>query len=367
MVQSRAFQPGRLRLARALRGVQQKELATEIGVTPGAMSQFESGGVEPSPATVERLSVSLRCRRAFFFRAADARAHDEPFFRRRRATPARELDRARSYATLLLEAVSVIERHIELPPPGFDLSLRATSTTPFDFIERGAQQVRCAWNIPEGPIPNVVRMLELHGAVVAAVGAFHRTIDAFSVRALPRPGVVLCSDSGAAARRRFDAAHELGHLILHETAVEANDSQEQQARRFAAALLMPAQHVDPWLPRRSNQLELLEEGSRKWGVSMQALLFRAKTLGTLSEDSFRRTMRRMSAAGWRTREPVELGPPETPTLVQKAVDTLPEAGSTLRGVADELGLTEGRLARMLSVPEDRDEPTGQVLDMHATG
>lgn len=42
---------------------------------------------------------------------------------------------------------------------------------------------------------------------------------------------------------------------------------------------------------------------------MQALLYRAKTIGTISEDSYQRTTRRMSAAGWRTKEPVEIPPP----------------------------------------------------------
>ena len=47
---------------------------------------------------------------------------------------------------------------------------------------------------------------------------------------------------------------------------------------------MPAEEVDPWVPRRGNQLDLLEDGSAVWGVSMQALLYRAKTIGTIGED-----------------------------------------------------------------------------------
>lgn len=363
---TREIQPARLRLARSLRGLRQNELASKVGVTAAAISQFENGAALPSLETLERLSVALKCRPLFFIRPWVDRTEHEPFFRRRRATAARELDRAHAYAITLAEIVGAIERHVELPPVRFDLSLRIGDETPLADVERAADQVRAAWRIPEGPIAHVVRLLESRGAVAAAVGAFDPTLDAFSLRTGDRPIVVLCSDHGAAARRRFDAAHELAHLLLHDSPAEANHTQEQQAHRFAAALLMPADQVDPWLPRFSNQLELLEEGSRIWGVSMQALLFRSRTVGAISEDGYRRTMRRMSAAGWRTREPVELGPAESPTLLRQAVAALPGADTSLAAIADELGLPLGRLARMLSLPEDHDDAViGDVISIHA--
>jgi len=191
--------------------------------------------------------------------------------------------------------------------------------------------------------------------LVTAVGSWDPRLDAFSVRTRNRPVVVLCSEEGNAARRRFDAAHELAHLLLHEAAAEANQIQEKQAHRFASALLMPAEEVEPWLPRRSNDFELLEEGSRIWGVSMQALLYRARALGTLSADAYQRAMRRMSAAGWRTREPVEFGPAEAPELLRRAIDTLPAAGVTVSAIAEEFGVPTARLIRMLSLPEDRGD------------
>jgi hypothetical protein len=99
---------------------------------------------------------------------------------------------------------------------------------------------------------------------------------------------------------------------------------------------------------------------------MQALLYRARTLGTLSEDSYRRAMKRMSAAGWRTREPVDIGPAEAPELLRRAVEALPAAGVSLRAIAEELGLPASRLARMLSVPEQRDDRLGEVVAFRAT-
>lgn len=361
----REFQPARLEHARVLRGLQQNKLAEDLGVTPAAISQFEGGTATPSKATLERLSVVLNCLPTYFTRP-DSVEHGEAFFRRRRAATKREMARALAYATAIADVTQRIELAVELPKLRASQRRFVTDRTPIVHVERLAEEVRLDWKVPAGPLPNVVRLLEAGGAITVAVGTFER-VDAFSLRTAQRPVVVLCSDNGAAARRRFDAAHELGHLLMHDEPLVANKRQEEQAQRFAAALLMPADQMDDWLPRRSNELALLEEGSRTWGVSMQALLYRAKTLGTISEDGYRRTQRRMSAAGWRTREPVELGPAEAPELLVRAVAALAETGTTLGAIAEELGLPRRRLARMLRVPEHHEDPRGEVVPLRATG
>lgn len=364
---TQVFQPARLRLARMLRGSRQNTLAQEVRVTAAAISQYESGAAVPSVETLERLAVRLGCSPDFFTRPWRPVTVGEPFFRSRRNTPQHERDRAEAFAIALAEIAALIEAHVELPASGFDVRLLLDADAPLEHIERAAGELRTAWRIPPGPIPNVVRLLEARGAIVAAVGAFDARLDAFSVRTRHRPVVVLCSDAGKAARRRFDVAHELGHLLMHERPLEANAKQEDQAHRFAASLLMPADEIDPWLPRRSNELELLEDGSRTWGVSMQALLFRARTLGTLSEDAYRRAMQRMSAHGWRTREPVEFGPAEAPELLRRAAAMLPTAGTSLARIAGEFGVPTARLARMLSVPEEQDDArAGEVVALRAS-
>jgi hypothetical protein len=75
-------------------------------------------------------------------------------------------------------------------------------------------------------------------------------------------------------------------------------------------------------------------------------------------------MKRMSAYGWRTREPVDIGPPERPQLLQRIVDALPAAGTSVALVALELGLPRERLLRTLRVPEDAtDSPSAEVVQL----
>src|ERR1044072_3185426 len=60
------FEPGRLRLARELKGWSQAELARQLGLTPAAVSQFESGATSPGASSLKRLATSLDAPSAFF-------------------------------------------------------------------------------------------------------------------------------------------------------------------------------------------------------------------------------------------------------------------------------------------------------------
>jgi len=342
----------------------QRELAQKLTVDPATISQFESGSLAPAASTLQQIAVVTGVTPEFFARPWRETQVGAPFFRSLRSTPQRELERARSYARVLLEIVDHFERYLALPVPALQMGLAIEDDARPDLIEQAALRARVAWNVPPGPIPHVIRMLEHAGVVVSAVGAFDDRVDAFSMRGHTRPVIVLCSKAGAAARRRFDAAHELGHLLLHAESDGGSKIQEAQAHRFASALLMPSEEIEPWLIRRSNQLDVLDEGSRIWGVSMQALVRRARDLRALSESQYTRTMQRMSAYGWRSREPVDIGPPERPQLLDRMVAALPDAGGSISAMAVELSLPRERLVRMLRVPEDAgDYPSAEVIPL----
>src|SRR5205823_3964589 len=113
-----------------------------------------------------------------------------------------------------------------------------------------ATETRRFWGLGDGPIANVVRLLEHHGAVVVRFDFGVRSLEAFSQWGLPedRPFIVLGDARGSPARMRFCAAHELGHMVLHRhldpqvvARPELHALLEQQAHRFTGAFLMPAE------------------------------------------------------------------------------------------------------------------------------
>ena len=145
-------------------------------------------------------------------------------------------------------------------------------------------------------------------------------VDAFSLPFKDRPVVVLGSDKNDRARSRFDAAHELGHLVMHGEQVWGIPQVEKQAHSFAAAFLMQRDDIYYELPERADW-PLLFELKRNWQVSLAALLMRAKTRGRMSDANYLTAVKAASARGWRRQEPVPLGIPEQPCLLGKLMES----------------------------------------------
>ena len=317
--------PDRFRLARELRGLTQRQVVAKMdsAVSGPALSQIESGKLRPSEAAIGHLAVALDVPPAFFSAQWPADGEPVTYFRDLRSTSIRERRRARAQALLLGDFVAALEQHVRIPDVDVPRLPSAEDATTAD-IERIASLVRRAWILGEGPITHVVRELERHGVAVARLTLGSVAVDAFSTRAGPRPLVLLTDDkSDNYVRSRFDASHELGHLVMHEAAEPGTKAVERQAQNFASSFLLPEARAREALPSRldASGWSRLAEMKRVWGMSMSALLYRARSLGIISPEAHQAAMRYMSARGWRRQEPGdrEMGTPEAPMLIERSM------------------------------------------------
>jgi len=320
------FQPARLRLARELNSWTQADLARHVDLTPAAVSQFESGAARPTADTLARISDELNVPEAFFH--LPVQETHEGFFRSLRRTGTADRRRARAIAHIAYDVVA--GNHGTKSPPSplpsyFPSSLEASP----EEIENIANRVRQDWGLPAGPVSNVVRLLEDHGIVVIRLPLNSADVDAFSLPFPDHPVVVLGSDKNDRARSRFDAAHELGHLVMHGDEVWGLPAVEKQAHMFAAAFLMPRTEIRGELPDRGDWPTLFQLKER-WQVSLAALLMRAKTLGVMSESNYLTAIKAASARGWRRVEPVPLGAPEAPTRVRAILES--DGGARIQAI-----------------------------------
>src|SRR5262245_19206644 len=261
--------PGRVRRARESHRLTQSELAQRLTaaghrISAPALSQIERGVTRPSPDTLAALSSVLEHPVGFFARRGSApmRTDDtEPggYFRSLRTTSARDRRHALSSAYLMHDLVVAVERRVRLP----DVDLPHIETT--DPTEAAAE-TRWAWNIDAGPIPHVVRELERRGVVVVRLAAAGDKVDAFSVNFPDRPLVVLGNDKGKRDRSRFDASHELGHLVLDHDPKDEGSELEAEAHAFAAAFLMPAEDIEPELRADRLTWNRLLDLKLRWGT-----------------------------------------------------------------------------------------------------
>lgn len=316
-------------------------------VTAAALSQIEAGKVRPSGNTIGELAQALDVPVGYFYAQWPGSLPDDEqpmsYFRDLRATPARERRRAHALALLLNDIVAVIEHHVRLP----QLQIQAAPVGPeaqMEQIEQVTEALRQSWGLDDEPVAHVVREIERHGIPVARLSIGHRQVDAFSVAFRHRPIVLLTEEKSNYVRSRFDAAHELGHIVMHASQREPDRHLEPQAHAFASSFLLPRESAERELPTRldGEGWSTLAQLKRRWGVSMSALIRRARDLHRLSEPDYRNAMKLMSARGWRTQEPGdrELGPPEAPLLLERA----------LKIIEVEEGLTVEELVQSADLP-----------------
>lgn len=319
------FDGTRLTVARRLRGKTKATLAREVGVTPTAIAQFEKDLAKPTHSVVAQLCLQLGLPREFFGagRPLTLLPASGAHFRSLRSTTSAAREQALAYGELCLELVDLIAAYVDLPPvslPDLELPEELSEAD----IREAARLTRDAWGIEPGPIPSVVQSLEAHGIIALRLPAgTDAAVDAFSTYSGLRPLVFLSPTKDDKARSRFDAAHELGHLILHPDTEPGSKLVENEAHRFAAEFLMPRDEIIDDLPHRIDWPRF-HDLKRHWGVSLRSLVYRAHTLGRLSDGSYRRANQQLST--WGFPEPGPLGPAESPQLLGLARQLITDNG-----------------------------------------
>lgn len=329
------------------------ELAGRVHVTPSAITQLERGDFRPTTIVAARLALALGVPLDFFSSLISAAPipASSAHFRSLRSTPANRREQALAFAELAMELCVAIEDWVDLPAvklpelDGHDLSTAAGAAA-------AAAAARAALDVTPGPVPHVVRLIEAHGVLVLALPdhLVDRRVDAFSTSAAHRPIVLLSPMKDDKARSRFDAAHELGHLLLHHDVEPGSRIVESQAQNFAAAFLAPAEEIVEDLPRRVDWDALLR-AKRRWGISLRALIYRAHTLGVITESAFRRANIQLSTWGNPERGP--LGPPESPGLLGRATDLLAGAGTSIGDLAHHAGMPAEQARYLIAAATDQ--------------
>ncbi len=325
--QVNGFIGGNLTRLREARGLSQADLSRLIGKTRAAISQYENGDNAPSIATLSLLSEKLNIPASRFL-AFLPKPHSAPvFFRSMSATTKAARASALRRFEWLTEIVAYLGGYINFPKvnfPNFDLGDNFRKFDD-DLIEDVATQVRRFWGLGDGAISNVVWLLENNGAVVSRFDLEAKGLDAFSTSGVTdqTPYLILAADKNVCARSRFDAAHELGHLILHRNLDRSRIAHtqdfsliEKQAHRFAGAFLFPAKSYLSEIFTPSLDTFLLLK--TKWQVSVQLMIKRGHDLGVITDDQAVRLWKNCNRRGWKYEEPYDNSLlPEKPRLLSR--------------------------------------------------
>jgi Zn-dependent peptidase ImmA (M78 family)/DNA-binding XRE family transcriptional regulator len=330
--------PSRMKIARQRAGLTKKELAQRVGVDPRAISGFEAGQYEPTDENIARMARAVGFPKEFL-EADDTEilSAEGVSFRSMEKMTARQRDAAIAAGSIAFILNDWVDMEFDLPEPDIP-DFRGASP------EVAAQSLRQHWGLGEKPIKNMVHLLEFKGIRLFSLAENCQEVDAYSVWRGARPFIFM-NTRKSAERRRFDAAHELAHLVLHQHAAPNGIDAEKEAHAFAGAFLMPRASMKSF-GRIAPNLDYILRLKRAWGVSVAAVTLRLHELDLLTYYHYNRLYVGLSAKGWRTKEPFEMKP-ETSQIWQKVFADLRKNGQGVQYLADKLLLPASEIAKLV--------------------
>lgn len=337
----------RIKQARALRGFSQRDLADRISVSKTTVYDYEREERLPDSAMLMDIADVLEVDLTYFLRAPRVTSIS-PVYRQNRSMKAKErkalIERIRDWLERYLEVESILRID--------DLSFEWPDGVPYQVasmeeVEEAALALRDAWNIGRDPIENLTERLEdktLRVGCLESPDAF----DACAFEAQVNGGipVIIFNKERPGDRQRFSIGHELGHLVLD---VKGDLEEEDACNRFSGAFLVPRDVFiqDVGAQRKKISLRELQLLKEKYGMSMQALIYRMRDLGILNKHYAGRLFDWFEDSGHKEKGPGDPVPREHPQRFERMVQ---------HALAEEL-ISRRRAAELLNRdPDTLPEP-----------
>jgi Zn-dependent peptidase ImmA (M78 family)/DNA-binding XRE family transcriptional regulator len=289
----------RLKALRMRSGMSLDDLAEASGgvVSRQAIHRYEKGEMMPSTAVLLALARALNTSLDDFFRVTEVSLSDVNY--RRKASLG-----VKRRKTIEGHIQSALERYAELEQltgkqMTFTNPLKGRAVADGNDIEQAALDVRQAWGLGLDPIQNVLELLEEQGCKVIEVDPEETAFDGLSAWSSGQP-VVGINREFPSDRKRFTALHEIAHLmLLLDGEGEERKINESLCNRFAGAMLIPEDSLRQEFAgaRKHISIRELELLKVQWGVSVQALLYRAKDVGLIDEGLFQDANRYIRSTG----------------------------------------------------------------------
>jgi len=308
----------RIKSMRLARGFTQEDLVKRMNgiISKQALSKYETEKATPSPRVAIRLAQALGVKTISLFTPPKYRIE---FVAYRRVSTLGVLGRRRIEGMLSEEITRRLELQERLGVKNKFLD-RQINVFSLEDAEMAASEVRQLWKLGTNPIANLTDVLErrsVHVLPVEQAGDKFHGISAFALNddnEVVGAGVAYKTGT-TGERQRMTLAHELGHLVMR---VDDSCDEEKAAFRFAGSFLMPEDDMFDTLGRSRRRLSIEELLLLKgyFGVSMQAIIYRAKDLGIIGANHYRELFVKFNKLGWRKQEPAPL-PLEEPKLWQQ--------------------------------------------------
>lgn len=308
---NKIFNPYMLNLARRARGKSQQKLKEmlENTISQAELSKIECGFIRPEEKLIEQLAKVLNFQPAFFYDSCRPRSSIVSFSRKRRTISKKILD--------------TLDAELEIDTKNISKSWKAMkSSRDLPFVDLNeykgtaahvAKALRAKWQVPFGPIDDMVDLVESAGVVVVDKNFGTSLLNGLASYSSNDtvPHIIFMNSVQPKDCYRFSLAKELGHLIMHRVPYP---EAEKEACSFAAEFLMPEKQIKYSL--HSLSMRKLGELKLHWKTSMRSIIRHAYDTKVISEGMYKYYNTQLGKNGYKKTEPIEIQAKESPTLLK---------------------------------------------------
>ena len=277
----------RLKSARLMASLSQEQLVKKMKgiVSKNAISKYEKGEMLPNSEVLIALSKALAVKTDFFYRDFSVSIENIEFRKKTKLS-------IKSEKSIKESVIDIVSRYLELEQ---FLNIKSDFINPIkNFkikdkwdIEKAANKLLEEWDLGTNALPNVIDLLEDKEIKVIEIDA-SEDFDGFSGWADGEIPIIVINRNFNLERKRLTALHELAHLLLNFSKDIQPREIERMCFQFGGALLIPIETFKREFGENRSHISITELIAIKetYGMSIQAIMARAKVLELIPEYSF---------------------------------------------------------------------------------
>ena len=278
----------RLKNARVMKGYSMDELVAAMGnsLSKMAISKYEKCQLSPSSTVLISLSKALGQPVDYFFRPFTMQIESVKFRKHKSKLAIKQEESIKQNISDMFERYITIEEICNASVKFVSPFKKPVSSA--EQVKEAALKLRDYWNIGSDGIINVIDLLEEHGIKVMEIDA-PESFDGLSSMVNDVYPVIVLNKTFPSERKRFTALHELGHLILNFDESVSEKDEETLCNLFANEMLILESMFRRIIgeSRREITYPELRAVQIHFGISCDALMYKAKTCGIISEPRYK--------------------------------------------------------------------------------
>lgn len=280
----------KLKMYRENKGMSMSELGHIVGVSKQSIHRYENNVKSPSSSTLIEISQALNVHPSDFFSDSSNKIEITDINFRDKIKLyhlEQEVDDiqtiCKNHINNLIELEQLLDDIIEFKNPIEGIKISNASD-----VEKAAKKLRTKWKLGSAPIHSATEVIEENGIIIIEVDA-HGDFTGLTGKANQTiPFIAINKNFSESTRKRFTLLHELGHIVLDFIDQLEIEDIEKLCNHFAGAILLVGDTLKNELgtSRTAISLKELKSIKEKYGISIQAIIFRAKAIGYISERSY---------------------------------------------------------------------------------